>query len=74
MNSSGSDPKQIGVSFDVKPHAYDPATQPELFDGVPARLLPEGDAKPQITRKVHFEKIDSATASGDATGAPTGRR
>lgn len=32
-----SDPKRIGVSFDVKPHAYDPATNPELFEGVPAR-------------------------------------
>jgi uncharacterized RDD family membrane protein YckC len=32
-----SDPKRIGVSFDVKPHAYDPATNPDLFEGVPAR-------------------------------------
>jgi uncharacterized RDD family membrane protein YckC len=24
---------------DIKPHAYDPATQPELFDGVPARRV-----------------------------------
>jgi uncharacterized RDD family membrane protein YckC len=41
MNSGpgGGDPKQVGVSFDVKPHAYDPATQPELFDGVPARRV-----------------------------------
>jgi uncharacterized RDD family membrane protein YckC len=33
------DPKRIGVSFEVKPHAYDPATNPELFDGVPARRV-----------------------------------
>jgi uncharacterized RDD family membrane protein YckC len=25
------------MSIDIKPHAYDPATQPELFDGVLAR-------------------------------------
>ncbi len=27
------------MSIDVKPHAYDPATQPELFDGVLARRV-----------------------------------
>lgn len=30
---------RIGVSYDVKPHAYDPDRNPELFDGVPARRL-----------------------------------
>jgi uncharacterized RDD family membrane protein YckC len=34
---SDSDPKPIGVSFDVKPHAYDPVRHPELFEGVLAR-------------------------------------
>lgn len=34
-----SDPKRIGVSIELKPHAYDPATNPELFDGVPARRV-----------------------------------
>jgi uncharacterized RDD family membrane protein YckC len=34
-----SGPKQIGFSFDVKPHAYDPATNPELFEGVLARRV-----------------------------------
>lgn len=34
---SDSDPKRAGVSFDVKPHAYDPLTNPELFEGVLAR-------------------------------------
>ena len=34
-----SDPKQIGVSIELKPHAYDPAANPELFDGVPARRV-----------------------------------
>ena len=29
----------IGASFDVKPHAYDPATSPELFEGVLARRV-----------------------------------
>lgn len=37
MNETG--PKGIGVSIDVKPHAYDPATQPELFEGVLARRV-----------------------------------
>jgi uncharacterized RDD family membrane protein YckC len=27
------------MSIDIKPHAYDPATQPELFDGVLARRV-----------------------------------
>ncbi len=33
------DPKKIGMSIELKPHAYDPAANPELFDGVPARRL-----------------------------------
>jgi uncharacterized RDD family membrane protein YckC len=34
------DPRRIGVTVEVKPHAYDPAENPELFDGVlPRRLL-----------------------------------
>ena len=36
---STSEPKRIGVSFEVKPHAYDPATNPELFEGVLARRV-----------------------------------
>lgn len=32
-----NEPRRVGVSFEVKPHAYDPATQPELFEGVLAR-------------------------------------
>ncbi len=39
MSMPGSDPKRIGLSADVKPHAYDPATQPELFEGVLARRV-----------------------------------
>jgi len=34
-----SGPSRIGVSFDVKPHAYDPAVNPELFAGVLTRRL-----------------------------------
>jgi uncharacterized RDD family membrane protein YckC len=30
-------PRRIGLSIEVKPHAYDPIANPELFDGVPAR-------------------------------------
>jgi uncharacterized RDD family membrane protein YckC len=33
------DRERIGVSYDVKPHAYDPDRNPELFDGIPARRL-----------------------------------
>jgi uncharacterized RDD family membrane protein YckC len=32
-------PRGIGVSIDLKPHAYDPAANPELFQGVLARRL-----------------------------------
>jgi len=32
-------PRSSGVAFDVKPHAYDPATNPELFEGVLARRV-----------------------------------
>src|SRR6266566_2370766 len=34
-----SDPKRVGVSFEVKPHAYDPVSSPELFEGVLARRV-----------------------------------
>lgn len=32
-------PRRIGVSLDVKPHAYDPVVSPELFEGVLSRRL-----------------------------------
>jgi uncharacterized RDD family membrane protein YckC len=35
MTDSG--PRKIGVSIEVKPHAYDPTVNPELFEGVLAR-------------------------------------
>jgi uncharacterized RDD family membrane protein YckC len=35
MTDSG--PRRIGVSIELKPHAYDPAANPELFEGVLAR-------------------------------------
>jgi uncharacterized RDD family membrane protein YckC len=34
-----SAPRGIGVSIDLKPHAYDPVVNPELFKGVLARRL-----------------------------------
>jgi uncharacterized RDD family membrane protein YckC len=34
---SDSGPRKIGVSIEVKPHAYDPMLNPELFEGVLAR-------------------------------------
>ena len=35
MTDSG--PRKIGVSIELKPHAYDPKANPELFEGVLAR-------------------------------------
>ena len=32
-----NEPRRIGVSIELKPHAYDPCCNPELFDGVLAR-------------------------------------
>jgi uncharacterized RDD family membrane protein YckC len=32
-----SEPRRIGVSIELKPHAYDPLANPELFEGVLAR-------------------------------------
>ncbi len=37
MSNTGADGP--GVSFDARPHAYDPATMPEYFDGVLARRV-----------------------------------
>jgi len=34
-----SEPKRIGVSIELKPHAYDPVVNPELFDGVLSRRI-----------------------------------
>ncbi len=39
MTMPGSEPKRMGFSVDLKPHAYDPATQPELFVGVRERRI-----------------------------------
>jgi uncharacterized RDD family membrane protein YckC len=36
---TGSGQSRSGMAFDVKPHAYDPATNPELFEGVLARRV-----------------------------------
>jgi len=40
-SSSGGDigSSRIGISVDVRPHAYDPAANPELFEGVLARRI-----------------------------------
>jgi uncharacterized RDD family membrane protein YckC len=34
-----TEPRRIGISFEVKPHAYDPAIRPELFEGVLTRRV-----------------------------------
>jgi uncharacterized RDD family membrane protein YckC len=36
---SDAGPKRIGLSFEVKPHAYDPIANPEYFEGVLARRM-----------------------------------
>ena len=36
---ASSEPNRISLPFDVKPHAYDPAANPELFEDVLARRL-----------------------------------
>jgi uncharacterized RDD family membrane protein YckC len=36
---AASEPKRIGVSIELKPHAYDPSANPELFEGVLARRV-----------------------------------
>jgi uncharacterized RDD family membrane protein YckC len=38
-NRGSSGPGRIGISLDVKPHAYDPLANPELFEGVLARRV-----------------------------------
>src|SRR4029078_9542159 len=35
----GADPKRLGMSVEIKPHAYDPVANPALFDGVLARRV-----------------------------------
>src|SRR6185295_6636677 len=39
MTMPPNEPKRIGLSVEVRPHAYDPAAQPELFEGVLARRV-----------------------------------
>jgi uncharacterized RDD family membrane protein YckC len=36
---SNNEPRRIGFSIEVKPHAYDPAMNPELFEGVLSRRV-----------------------------------
>ena len=36
---TNSEPRGVGVSIELKPHAYDPAANPELFEGVLSRRL-----------------------------------
>src|ERR1044072_2769586 len=39
MSMPGNEPKRLSLSVEMKPPAYDPATQPELFEGVLARRV-----------------------------------
>jgi uncharacterized RDD family membrane protein YckC len=39
MTTPDSGPRRIGINVELKPHAYDPATQPELFEGVLVRRV-----------------------------------
>lgn len=38
-SSSNPEPGGIGMSVDLRPHAYDPGASPELFEGVLARRV-----------------------------------
>jgi uncharacterized RDD family membrane protein YckC len=38
-SGAGSGPGAIGILADLRPHAYDPTTNPELFEGVLARRV-----------------------------------
>ena len=38
-SGAGSGPSGNGISADLRPHAYDPTTYPELFEGVLARRV-----------------------------------
>jgi uncharacterized RDD family membrane protein YckC len=39
MTMPEGEPRRIGIDAELKPHAYDPATQPELFEGVLLRRV-----------------------------------
>ena len=39
MTMPQGEPRRIGIDAELKPHAYDPATQPELFEGVLLRRV-----------------------------------
>jgi uncharacterized RDD family membrane protein YckC len=39
MTTPDSGPRRIGIDVELEPHAYDPATQPELFEGVLVRRV-----------------------------------
>ena len=39
MTAPDNEPRRIGLDVEFKPHAYDPATQPELFEGVRTRRI-----------------------------------
>jgi uncharacterized RDD family membrane protein YckC len=39
MTMPGTGSQRIAADFDIKPHAYDPVAQPELFEGVRTRRI-----------------------------------
>jgi uncharacterized RDD family membrane protein YckC len=39
MSMPNSEPRRIGINVDLKPHAYDPVANPELFEGVRTRRI-----------------------------------
>ena len=71
----------IGLSAESRPHAYDPLTNPELFDGVLARRMfafldrPHRDLDPSAVRRaVYFDlRIDHARAGLDPVLAVVAR-
>jgi uncharacterized RDD family membrane protein YckC len=39
MSMPNTEPRRIGINVDLRPHAYDPVANPELFEGVRTRRI-----------------------------------
>ena len=65
---AASEPKRLGVSIELKPHAYDPVANPELFDGVPLERMPEAE---RLVREAADAMPDDLRARLEGVGALT---
>ena len=66
-----TEPKRIGVSIEVKPHAYDPRANPELFEGVLARRVVAFliDLHPRDSGRASWRCSSSSSASSRSAWA-----